>query len=313
MVLIDTAGMAQRDVRTRELLEMVSHRSIDKLLAVNAAAQGETIEDLMISYHAATCRGLVICKIDEAVKLRRRSRPGLRRPAQRCGAHGPRRRGTAGMNAAIQRRNHTADARAPFAPACFEAAAAMPRALPQDQADGLRRLFGAQSPRFMAVVANPEMAFSGLVLERLARACSAAGRRTLVVDAAPLAEVVVVHAEAPELGCLFTGRAVRPLLLAADHPATVTQAYAGLKLLAQRHSLMAFGLLLAAAPHEPRVPRIARHLALTADRFVGAALHDWACIDPTDSEVPRAVARLVHGLLHLEPELETEYEPVRSF
>ena len=69
MVLIDTAGMAQRDARTRDLLEMVSHRSISKLLVVNAAAQGETIEDVMISYHAATCRGMVISKIDEAVKL----------------------------------------------------------------------------------------------------------------------------------------------------------------------------------------------------------------------------------------------------
>ena len=69
MVLIDTAGMAQRDVRTRELLEMLSHRSIQKLLVVNAASQGETIEDVMISYHAATCRGVVLSKIDEAVKL----------------------------------------------------------------------------------------------------------------------------------------------------------------------------------------------------------------------------------------------------
>ena len=36
----------------------------------------------------------------------------------------------------------------------FEAYAAAPRALPSDQADGLRRLFGAQRPRFVAVVAN---------------------------------------------------------------------------------------------------------------------------------------------------------------
>ena len=69
MVLIDTAGMAQRDVRTRELLEMVSHNAINKLLVVNAAAQGETTEDVMISYRAATCRGIVISKLDEAVKL----------------------------------------------------------------------------------------------------------------------------------------------------------------------------------------------------------------------------------------------------
>jgi flagellar biosynthesis protein FlhF len=69
MVLIDTAGMAQRDTRTRELLEMVGHGSINKLLVVNAAAQGETIEDVMTSYRAATCRGMVISKLDEAVKL----------------------------------------------------------------------------------------------------------------------------------------------------------------------------------------------------------------------------------------------------
>jgi flagellar biosynthesis protein FlhF len=69
MVLIDTAGMAQRDTRTRELLEMLAHRSIQKLLVVNAAAQGETIEDVMISYRAATCRGIILSKMDEAVKL----------------------------------------------------------------------------------------------------------------------------------------------------------------------------------------------------------------------------------------------------
>jgi flagellar biosynthesis protein FlhG len=237
------------------------------------------------------------------------------------------------------------------------------RRLATDQADGLRRLFGDQRQRFMAVVVNADMAFSGLVLERLASACGTGGRHTLVVDAAstapavqelasidlaagitalapgldylparglplryvnsrgscagflqavcdaaPLADTVILHAEASEVGRLFTGRAVRPLLLAADHPATVTRAYAGLKLLAQRHGMMAFDLLLAAAPEQARVPRIAEQLAHTADRFIGAALHDWACIDPTDSSVPRALARLVHGLLHL----EQEHEPARS-
>ncbi len=69
MVLIDTAGMAQRDTRTRELLDMLGHRSIHKLLVVNSAAQGETIEDVLISYRANTCRGVVLSKMDEAVKL----------------------------------------------------------------------------------------------------------------------------------------------------------------------------------------------------------------------------------------------------
>ena len=69
MVLIDTAGMAQRDTRTRELLDMLSHRAIKKLLVVNAASQGETIEDVLIAYRAATCAGIVLSKLDEAVKL----------------------------------------------------------------------------------------------------------------------------------------------------------------------------------------------------------------------------------------------------
>ena len=69
MVLIDTAGVAQRDSRTVELLEMLSHRSINKLLAINASAQGETIEDVLLAYGAATCRGVILSKIDEAVKL----------------------------------------------------------------------------------------------------------------------------------------------------------------------------------------------------------------------------------------------------
>ena len=234
--------------------------------------------------------------------------------------------------------------------------AARPLAIgPSDQADGLRRLFTARRPRFVPVVANADLAFSGLVLERLASACRAQGRHTLVVDAAatavaphelalldlaagiealapgldflaarglpmrhvdsrgscarflqalasaaPQADVVIVQAEPSDLGRLFTGRAVRPLLLAADHPASVTNAYAGLKLLSQRHHLMAFDLLLAAPLHSPRLHRIAQKMAETADRFVGAALHDWAQVDPAAPADSSALARLVHGLLHLE-------------
>ncbi|HLL19786.1 MAG TPA: flagellar biosynthesis protein FlhF, partial [Rubrivivax sp.] len=69
MVLIDTAGMAQRDERTRELLEMLSHRAVNRLLVINASAQGETIEDQLAAYAANNCRGIVLSKLDEAVKL----------------------------------------------------------------------------------------------------------------------------------------------------------------------------------------------------------------------------------------------------
>ncbi len=69
MVLIDTAGMAQRDARTRELLDMLSHRAIQKLLVIDASSQGETIDDVIVSWRAVMCRGVLLSKIDEAVKL----------------------------------------------------------------------------------------------------------------------------------------------------------------------------------------------------------------------------------------------------
>ncbi len=69
MILIDTAGMAQRDSRTKELLDMLAHPSIQKLLVINAASQGETIEDVLVAYKVPSCRAVVLSKMDEAVKL----------------------------------------------------------------------------------------------------------------------------------------------------------------------------------------------------------------------------------------------------
>jgi flagellar biosynthesis protein FlhF len=69
MVLIDTAGTAQRDTRTRELLDMLTHPAVRRLLVMNAAAQGETFEDVITGYGAASCAGVVLSKLDEAVKL----------------------------------------------------------------------------------------------------------------------------------------------------------------------------------------------------------------------------------------------------
>ena len=69
LVLIDTAGMAQRDARTAELLDMLQHPAINKLLVVNASAQGETIEDVLVAYGVQQCHGVIVSKLDEAVKL----------------------------------------------------------------------------------------------------------------------------------------------------------------------------------------------------------------------------------------------------
>ena len=69
LILIDTAGMAQRDSRTKELLDMLTHPSIRKLLVINAATQGDAIEDVMHAYQASACEGVILSKLDEAVKL----------------------------------------------------------------------------------------------------------------------------------------------------------------------------------------------------------------------------------------------------
>jgi flagellar biosynthesis protein FlhG len=58
------------------------------------------------------------------------------------------------------------------------------RSQPADQADGLRRLFGAQRTRFVALVANPHIALGGVLIERLTSAFARRNLHTLVVDAA---------------------------------------------------------------------------------------------------------------------------------
>ncbi len=210
--------------------------------------------------------------------------------------------------------------------------------MPLDQADGLRRLFAHARRCVLPVVSNPNVAFGGVLLERLCTAFGEHGLHTLVVDAgeraslhsemavcdlaacievlspqvsflaarglplrfvdatgstaafvralheaAPAADVVIVHAPATDLCRLFARQAeagIRPLLLADDRPASVTHAYASMKLLAQRAELVVFDLLLGAARRSPRTERIAQQLATCADGFLGAVLCDWVRVDP---------------------------------
>jgi flagellar biosynthesis protein FlhG len=109
------------------------------------------------------------------------------------------------------------------------------------------------------------------------------------------------------------------VLLAADHPASVTHAYASMKLLVQRNALMAFDLLLAAPAHSPRRERIAEQLAGCADRFLQAVLHAWAAVDPACDAAdapPRALVQIARELLDGsdEPAVEPAWPsgPVRS-
>jgi len=114
-----------------------------------------------------------------------------------------------------------------------------------------------------------------------------------VSDAAPHADVVLIHAPANDLCRLFAKSEARPLLLADDRPASVTHAYASMKLMTQRAGLVVHDLLLSAAASSPRAERIAMQIATCADDFLGAVLRDWVQIDPaTDAQdAPTAALR----------------------
>ncbi len=136
------------------------------------------------------------------------------------------------------------------------------------------------------------LAARGLAIRYVDATGSTAPFLHALAEAAPRAEVVLVHAPAADLCRLFArsaelarsggdaAAAVRPLLLADDRPASVTHAYASLKLLVQRGGLVVHELLLGAAPNSPRAERIAMQLATCADDFLGAVLRDWVQIDP---------------------------------
>ncbi len=110
-----------------------------------------------------------------------------------------------------------------------------------------------------------------------------------LADAVEQVDVVLVHAPAVDLCRLFCRRDARhaardemaPLFLADDRPASVTHAYAAMKLLTQRAGLVVHDLLLGAASHSPRAARIATQLAHCADLFLGAALRHAMRLDPS--------------------------------
>lgn len=235
---------------------------------------------------------------------------------------------------------------------------------PEDQADGLRRLFAPTRPRVLAVVSNPHLRHGGLILERLVSGLGELGRHTLVVDAgerspsphelaavdlaacveplsrevsylaarnlalryvdatgstagllpaladaAPQAQILLIHAGALELSRLLSSRHAalaagepeasplpRPILLADDHPTSVTHAYAAMKVLAHRAGLWVYDLVLAAPAESPRARAIPRHLARCAESFLGAAVGHTAQVSPDaapSAPTPPALRRLL--------------------
>ena len=69
MVIVDTAGLGQRDQRIQDMLEVLDMPKVKKCLVLNAGAHGDTIDDVLTAFKASSLHGVVLSKVDEAVKL----------------------------------------------------------------------------------------------------------------------------------------------------------------------------------------------------------------------------------------------------
>ncbi|MDD0840133.1 flagellar biosynthesis protein FlhF [Curvibacter sp. HBC61] len=69
MVLIDTTGLAPRDPRKREMLDVLDLPGIQKLLVLNAGSHGDTIDDTLSCFKTTGVQQTILSKVDEAVKL----------------------------------------------------------------------------------------------------------------------------------------------------------------------------------------------------------------------------------------------------
>ena len=69
MVLIDTTGLAPHDPRKRGMLDVLDLPGVNRLLVLNAGAQGDTLDDVVSSFKSTGVQQAVLSKIDEAAKL----------------------------------------------------------------------------------------------------------------------------------------------------------------------------------------------------------------------------------------------------
>jgi flagellar biosynthesis protein FlhG len=127
-----------------------------------------------------------------------------------------------------------------------------------------------------------------------------------VADAVPEHQIVLVHAGALELARLF-GRGdegltrPRPVVLCDERPEAMTNAYAALKIMAQRAGWLAHDLLISAAPGSAQARAVAERLGHCADLFLGGVQRSWVQVDPAE----HAGAAPTHELAELVTSLTT--------
>jgi flagellar biosynthesis protein FlhF len=67
--LIDTTGLAPRDPRKREMMDLLDLPQVKRLLVLNAGGHGDTLEDTVANFKQPNGQQVIFSKIDEAVKL----------------------------------------------------------------------------------------------------------------------------------------------------------------------------------------------------------------------------------------------------
>ena len=69
MVLIDTSGLAPRDLGKEDALSVLDLPGVRRLLVLNAGAQGDSLDQVVAAFRSDGVQQAVFSKIDEAVKL----------------------------------------------------------------------------------------------------------------------------------------------------------------------------------------------------------------------------------------------------
>ena len=69
MVLIDTSGVAPRDPRKRDMLDVLNLPHVRRLVVLNASSHGDTLDDTLSAFKTEGEQQAILSKVDEAVKL----------------------------------------------------------------------------------------------------------------------------------------------------------------------------------------------------------------------------------------------------
>jgi flagellar biosynthesis protein FlhF len=69
MVLIDTTGLAPRDPRKHEMMELLDLPNVKRLLVLNAGSHGDTLDEAVSAFKSTGVQQAIFSKTDEAVKL----------------------------------------------------------------------------------------------------------------------------------------------------------------------------------------------------------------------------------------------------